>query len=401
MFPAIPSLQVRRTLFICLSLLAAAFFLSTFAASAAPALQNSACQTAPIAADPSASVCISRVIVPFNGVSPENQFYVSWRSQSPERGQVKLSSGEIFDDVRGADYQGITHYVMVDNLDAKKNYSLDVISGGQTFTNNGAHWSLKTGPALQSTNPYIILGRVKNSDGSDADNVVVFAQLRDGDNQGTQGRSAYLSALVVLADGGNYFTIDVDQARTQNLAQKYVFNPETDRVQIIAVGAQGTATQVFKLSDLHPPAPAPSLSLSSSGSGTAATATPTPIPPTNTPTFTPSPTATETPTAPTPTETPLAPTRVPPTDAVVVPTEQPSPTLAPTQETATAETPTLVAIPAGEEVEPQHTRVFGGVPTVVPPPPPANNNALFIVLALVLFIGALLLGAAAFFASRR
>ena len=360
--------------------------------------------TAPIAADPSASVCISRVVVPFNGVSPENQFYVSWRSSKPEKGQVKLASDETFDDVRGGSYQGITHYIAVSNLDAKKTYTFDILSGGQTFTHNGEHWEVRTGAALQSTNPYTIFGRVKNPDGSDADGAIVYAQIRDADDVGSQGRSALLSAVIVLADGGNFFTIDLDQARTQSLSQKFVFDAEMDRVQIIAVGAQGTASKAFRIDELHPPAPPPSLNLSGSGTGTVATATPSLVPPTVTPTSTPTltPTATLSPTA-TPTLFVPSETPVPPTATLALPTIQsPIPTLEPAEETRIAETPTLVAIPAsGDEVEPGRTRVFGGVPSVEPPPAASNNNVLVIVFAVVLFVGAVLLGAAAFFLSRR
>jgi hypothetical protein len=318
-------------------------------------------------------------------------------------GQVKLATGETFDDVRGENYHGVTHYVVVNNLNAKKTYSFDIISGGEMFTRNGAHWEARTGPAQPNSTPYTIAGRVKNPDGSDADGAVVFAQIRDGDDKGTQGRSAYLSAVIVLADGGNFFTIDLEHARTQNQSQKYAFDPETDRVQIIAVGAQGTATKTFKISELHPPAPAPSLVLSSSGAGTAATATPTLVPPTFTPTLSPtlSPTVTL---SPTPTNTPVTatatvfvPTSTPATPTMEVPTATPPPA----EETRDAGTPTLVAIPAGEEVEPARTRVFGGVPTVLPPPAPPDNTPLVIALALVLFVGAVLLGAAAFFATKR
>lgn len=402
MFPALFTLKTSRTLTLSLGLTFAAVFLLISTVRASTPAQGTTCPLAPINTDPTASVCISGVVVPFNGVSPQNQFFVSWRSSGAVQGQVKLETGEVFDDVRGADYKGITHYVAVSNLDAKTTYDFDVISGGQVYTNNGAHWSVRMGPALQTSNPYAIVGRVKNPDGSDADGTVVFAQIRDGDDKGTQGRAAYLSALIVLADGGNYFTIDLDRARTQNQSQQYVFDPGTDRVQIIAVGAQGTVVKTFSINELHPPAPAPSLTLSGSGAGTAATATPTPIPPTGTPTFT----VTLTPTATlslTATATPFIPTETPfLSEATDVPTAQAStPTLAADQPTATPETPTLVAIPAGEEVEKERTRVFGGVPDVLPPPAAPDNTALFIALALVLFIGALLLGAAAFFILKR
>lgn len=405
MFPANPSLKILRAALLVIGLTLAVPALVWSTAQAAPAQQATNCHTAPPGADPSASVCISRVLVPFNGVSPDNQFFVSWRTSTSVKGQVLLTGGGTFEDVRGSNFQGLTHYVAVTNLGAKKNYTFDIVSGGTTYSHNGMHWALKTGPAMQSTNPYIIFGRVKNPDGSDADGAIVFAQIRDGDNQGTGGRSAYLSAVIVLADGGNFFTIDLDEARTQNLAQKYIFDPEADNVQIIAVGSQGLATKLFKISELHPPAPAPSLLLSNNGTGAVATATPSVVPPSPTPTFTVTwtPTTTLTPTVTlipsTPSETPI-----PETEAADVPTsESPIPTLEAAQETDIAETATPVAIPAGEgqEVEPGNTRVFGGVPTVVPPPAPPNNNALVITLAVVFIVGALLLGAAAFFVTRR
>src|SRR5581483_4345396 len=51
-----------------------------------PDAQSSACFNAAPSADPSATVCITRITVPFNGTSPENQFYVSWRSLKSETG---------------------------------------------------------------------------------------------------------------------------------------------------------------------------------------------------------------------------------------------------------------------------------------------------------------------------
>jgi hypothetical protein len=371
------------------------------------AQQATTCVNAPIAADPSPTVCISGITVPFNGNSPDNQFYVSWRSQKAEKGQVKLSDGEIFEDVRGATSATKTHYVLVNNLDAKSNVEFDILSGGSTFTNSGAHWSVHLGPALQPATPYTVFGRVQNPDGSDADGTVVLAQVRDGDNLGTQGRSAYLSGIIVLADGGNFFNINLADARTQNSNQKYDFDPAADRVQIIAMGAQGTVSKTFAISDLHPPKAPPSLILGGNGSGNVVTATPTLIPPTATPTLTPSPTASPTPAVPTatllppPTETvEFSPTEPLPTETVF---ENPVPTLAPAEATLIAENTesTPIVPPGGEVAVPERTRVSRGVPELVPPPAPANNTALFIGIAVVLFVGAMLLGLAAYFVSRR
>ncbi len=373
-------------------------------ARAEPPQQANACFNAPAAADPTNSVCISNVVVLFNGVSPENQFVVSWRTQSAQTGSVKLNNAT-YQDVRGAEFQGTTHYIKISGLAAKTTYTFDIVSGDETYTKGGAHWSVRLGPAIQPTTPYFIFGRVKNPDGSDADGAIVYAQVRDGDDKGTNGRSSLLSGLIVLADGGDFFNINVETARTQNISQKYVYSADADRVYISAVGTQGSASKQFKISDLHPPKPPPSMILSGSGTGNVVTATPTLIPPTATPTLSPTLTETITP-SPTLTHTALPPTKTSAPRGTATPNVPPTfenvPTIAPDQATRLAATPdtTLVAIPAGEEIEPPRTRVFGGVPEIQPPAQ-TNNTVLFIGLAVVLFVGAVLLGLAAFFASRR
>jgi hypothetical protein len=368
----------------------------------APAADPLACATAPAASDPTATVCLSNVVVVFDGTSPDNQFVVSWRTLQAEKGQVKLSDGTTHDDVRGANFKGKTHYVIVSNVDAKTNYTLDIVSGGKTFTNNNAHWNLRTGPPLQPGTPYMIVGRVSNPDGSEADGALVYAQVRDGDDKGTQGRSAWLSAIVIVPDGGNFFSLNVEQARTANNVQKYAFAPDGDRVFVIASGEQGTASKAFKLKELHPPAAPPSLILGNNNTGSAVTATATQIPPTPTPTLSPTLTATATPLTPTPsqTHTPIPPseTPLPVTEtAQAEETQQQEQATQTAAATATIAVGTPIAMPAGEEVEPQRTRIYGGVPTVIPPRETDNTNWTLLVLAGVLIVGAALLGLAAFF----
>ncbi len=389
-----------RIVIFSLALAIAIFLPLRSTSSAAPNAQGTSCLTAPVAADPSATVCISQIVVQVNARSEKNSFYVSWRTTESEKGQVRIVDGKTFEDVRGADFEGKTHYVRVDGLRAKAEVPFDIVSGGTTYTNGGSHWVAELGEAVEESSPYFIIGHVTNPNGSGADGALVYAQIRDGDNQGTEGRTALLSALIVVPDGGDLFNINLGFARKQNNLQPYEFNPQADRVFITALGADGTVSEQFIIQDLHPPRPPPSLMLSQTGTGTVATATPTLIPDTATPTATP--TLTETPTL-TPTETALAPTatRPPlPTDTPAAPPTVPN-SISPSAELSpTAET-TIVAMPADNRAEPQRTRVFGGVPNIQPPPPPANNTILFIVLAVVLFVGALLLGLAAFFASRR
>jgi hypothetical protein len=329
---------------------------------------------------------------------------VSWRTEQAEKGQVRLADGETFEDVRGSDFEGRTHYVRVDGLRAKAKVDFDIVSGGTTYTNGGAHWTAELGDAIEETTPYFIIGRVTTPNGNGADGALVYAQIRNGDETGTEGRTALLSALIVVEDGGDLFNINLGYARKQNNLQPYSFNPEADRVFLTAIGPQGSVSEQFVIRDLHPPRPPPSLQLSRTGTGSVATATPTLIPDTATPTLTSTPTETVTFT-PTNTDLPPTETRRPRATrtATAQPTVQSEPTSARTEETQTAPTPvaTSVAMPAAPQPDGQRTRVFGGVPDIQPPPPANNNTIIFIGLALVLFVGAVLLGLAAFFVSRR
>lgn len=396
-----PSYSRRAALVVFLC--AAISFLLFSWTSAAPEMQANACFNAPATADPTPTVCVSNVTVLFNGTSAENQFYVSWRTPNPATGSVSVGE-TTFPDVRGASFKGVTHYIQINNLAAKTTYTFDIISAGNTYTNGGAHWSARLGPAIPATTPYFIFGRVKNPDETDADGALVYAQVRDGDDQGTNGRSGLLSAVIVLADGGDFFTINVVNARTPNNTQQYVFNPESDRVFVAAHGAQGSVSKVFKISELHPPKPPPSLILGDNGSGNVQTATPTLIPPTPTPTLSPTPTETETP-PPTLTKTPAPPTETAEPLATDTPNVPPTfssfPTLSPEQATRLAQEENATRIADAGQVGPDRTRVFGGVPVIQPPAPTNNNTWLFIGLALVLMVGAVLLGLAGIFIARR
>src|SRR6202521_3411014 len=81
---------------------AAISFLLWSLTSAEPELQSAnSCLNAPASADPTATVCISNITVPFNGTSADNQFYVSWLTPGAVSGRVTLGGGNTFSDVRG------------------------------------------------------------------------------------------------------------------------------------------------------------------------------------------------------------------------------------------------------------------------------------------------------------
>ena len=65
--------------------------------------------------------------------------------------------------------------------------------------------------------------------------------------KGTTGPSALLSSLIQVADGGDLFNINLQEAVTPNFSGKYIFDPDEDRVPITAIGEQGTVGKQFRI----------------------------------------------------------------------------------------------------------------------------------------------------------
>lgn len=385
--------------------------------------QAANCTTASPGADPSATVCASDVIVTTDGVSPDNRFSVSWISRSPEAGQVKLVGGDAFEDVRGSSFIGITHYVQVSNLQPNTAYQFDIISGANTYTNGGNHWGLKTGAALTPPSPDNIIGRVKNSDGSNATEAIVYAQVQRSSDSAT---SSLLSMNPPMNDGdvGIFHNISLSDARSvdsnSNYGGRFNYNSASDKVVITAVGAGGYASTIVSISAAHRVNVILTL-----GSGfvpyTPPTTTPipptytlTPPPPSETPTL-PTSTATAQPATKTATgvaptltltseplsETPLRPTNTRPSQGVPKSTI-PIITIVPAGQTEVA----LATLEGTEAVTPgpEITRLIR--PTGTPEARSgiagiASGGSILAFLAVAAFIGAGLLGVAAIFMLRK
>lgn len=382
--------------------------------SASPPLQGAACTTAPAGPDPTPTVCIADLTAQIDGISPNNSFTVSWRTPQPQTGQVNLIGGSSFDDVRGADFSGTTHYVLVNNLQPSTGYQFDIVSGGSTYNKSGAHWSAMLGPALpkRPADPKgEIIGIINNPDGNPADDALVYAIIQQGDGEGTGGRSSLLSQILTPDDVG-FFHIDLTQARTPNGSAWYDYSPTGDKLIIRGVNKNGFgATNV---STGTPRAGKPVLSLTiGSGSSAAQTATPTlPLPtstptvPTSTTTITPTetltPTLTLTPVL--PTDTPELPTRAPATE----PPPTPGITIAPAGETSSAGSTALTPTAPSEPNQETETAVTHIIFAQTATPSSSQSGAglssrdlSIVLLAVVLFIGAVLLGLAGFFIFRR
>ena len=393
-----------------------------------PPEQVTDCTTASPGPDPSATVCVSDVIVTTAGVSPNNRFSVSWISTSRETGAVKLIGGDTLSDIRGASFSGITHYVQVSNLQPNTDYQFDINSGGNTYTNNGQHWSINIGPVLTPAAPDNIIGRVKNPGGGDAAEALVYARVQRASDSAI---SSLLSMNPPMSsdDSGFFHSISVSDARSVDASSNYdgrfSYNSNNDKLTLTAVGPGGYGSTTANINAAHPRPGGVNVILTlGSGFVSYNTPTPTPIPPTSTPTpITPTATqtlpaltatalaATETATAftSTPTLTPAPPSAtaprptattqplIPPTATVpfitIVPagqTQVAEATLESTQEVSPEPLITRVLHPI--TTTPEASSVFAGI---------ASGGSIFAVLAATAFIGAATLGAAALYVWKR
>lgn len=390
--------------------------------------QASDCTTASPGADPSPTVCVSEVIVTTNAVAPSNRFSVSWVSQTPETGSVKMVGiDSSFGDVRGPGFSGITHYVQVSNLQPSAAYLFDVISGGNTYTNGGQHWNVTVGPALNQPSPDNIIGRVKNADGSDATEALVYAKVvRVSDSAASSLVS--MNPPMTQDDGGLLHSISLSDARTiasnLNYDGQFAYDPKRDKVVVTAVGPDGFASVTVNIGAAKPRAGGVNVILTlGSGFVSYNTPTATPIPPTLTATpITPTATQTEPPltaTALAATETATAFTSTP-TFAAAPPTATiPRPTATRPPIIPTATVPIITIVPAGQTNAAQATleAELEGTPQPVSTrfiyplteKPPGNSlltgitsgASILAALAIVAFIGAAVLGGAAIFIWRR
>jgi len=181
----------------------------------------------------------------------DNSFAVSWLTTIVESGRVQLIGGAIYEDERGTDFSGTTHYVSITGLRTNSTCYFEIISGGKKYDNGGARWLVKTGATLAPRPPDWIGGRVQNPDGSVATEAIVSTTI--GREQ--QGYiSAPVSVLITARDDG-VFRINLSETRSfSDPTSFFAYSIQGDRpmnnyVTIQAVAASGTEAFMLDMAD--------------------------------------------------------------------------------------------------------------------------------------------------------
>jgi hypothetical protein len=130
-------------------------------------------------------------------------FSVVWISEESEEGYIKYGtsssslSSEAVDERDSISSKGdyYVHMASTSRLLPETEYFFEIVSGNQTYDNNGNKYSVTTGPTLSSPPPF-------DSASGDIDGLpdhgeaVVVAYVEDGDGTGTGGRSSEMATIV-------------------------------------------------------------------------------------------------------------------------------------------------------------------------------------------------------------
>ena len=159
-----------------------------------------------------------------------NKFTISWVTETAETCQVNYgttsSLGKTAYDDRGQSTSSKTHHITITDLTANRQYYYEVVSGGQTYRNNGQPYTINTGVSLTPpSGSHVAYGQALLSSGDPASGAIVFLKVEDNDGVGSSGTSQTLSALT---DSVGWWNLDLTGIRTQDLTNYFSFSESGD-----------------------------------------------------------------------------------------------------------------------------------------------------------------------------
>lgn len=184
-----------------------------------------------------------------------NQFTISWITVVSEAGSVNYGTtpalGNTQQDDKGSGISTDTHYVTVNPLQPNRLYYYDIVSGGVTYNNGGAHYTVTTGPILDPPiGSDFAYGRIYMPDSSPAAGAVVYLNLSDNNGIGTSGISQDASASV---DSNGWWSYILVNLRTPDLSAYFQYSLSGDNEILTAKkGMNDSVTQTIDTSNDRP-----------------------------------------------------------------------------------------------------------------------------------------------------
>ncbi len=172
----------------------------------------------------------------------DNSFTVSYVTNSQTVGSLNFGKnntlGQNVSDDRdqGTLTNHTVHNITVTSLSPQTKYYFTIISGGQTYTNNGQLFEVTTGPLLSSPDKQqTITGKVLLSNGNPPQEGVVYLTTENSD----------ILSTLTKPDGSYSFSINL--LRTKDLSSYYNFDQNT-LIKMLAWGETSSSNVVFSFS---------------------------------------------------------------------------------------------------------------------------------------------------------
>ena len=144
-------------------------------------------------------------------------------------------------DIRGANTNSTTHYVVLDNLSPKTTYDIEIVSGAETAESMESI-AITTAVTLDRLpQSDTIYGVAFQADGVTlATDALVYITVQDADGVGSKGKAKVLSAIV---DEDGLWYANLGNARTAALDAYFNYSAQGDQVHFDVQGSDGkTAT---------------------------------------------------------------------------------------------------------------------------------------------------------------
>ncbi len=165
----------------------------------------------------------------------DSVFSVSWLTETALGGDlyVATSPANLMNKpaIFNSDGIGNAHQATATGLSAETVYYFYIRSGSEIDDNHGSYYRVTTGRTLLLPESDTVHGLVLQPNGSAAVDCSVFAEIINGDPDGSDGASALLSTRT---DGNGYWTLNLGNARTQNLDDYFLYSAGGDKLAVEA-----------------------------------------------------------------------------------------------------------------------------------------------------------------------
>ncbi len=173
---------------------------------------------------------------------------VSWHTEIPTTGYLTLTNNnQQWEDF--SPYLATNHHLTIDGLQPNTVYEVLIGVGKQQYEISKTSM-IKTAFKNNLGEPHRVFGQVIDITNEPVENALVYLVIKDADAQGTSGISSQLSAIT---NPEGIYSINLQDALTNNWLGPFFYSHETDQLEISAIGVnEETASIIINTKQSQP-----------------------------------------------------------------------------------------------------------------------------------------------------